>query len=274
MATASLDHRTQLVIPGQGWCPRLAPYVLATFYPDAGEAVVCQAFPGPAEAPERPPRHDGVTMDAENWERANRRARGRSRRYIVSNRLRFMWVLTFEGTGLHGPAGRVECMAAVADLMRKLRAAAGPLPYWYSPELHPDGHGWHCNLFVPRWLKHSLVRDLWGRGHVWVKDWAADSRVAGRPFIEQLRAGASYGAKYAAKDWDAVHLAGGAHRYERAEGFEPRQVVAEVRSVEDGVALALAYLGGPGRVWRSSDDPEWSGPSCAVVFAGRPARSP
>lgn len=202
------------------------------------------------------------------WARANARARSRSRRYIVHNRLRYMWVVTYEGGGLHGPDGRAQAMADLAKFARKLRKRYGALPYWYSPELHPDGHGWHANVFVPRRMRHSDVERLWGRGFVWVKDWTRDTRVAGQTFVEKLRAGASYGAKYAAKDWDAVQLAGGAHRYERAEGFDPVPTLAEVPSVADGVRLAADHLGGHHRVWWSSEDESWAGPPCAVVTAG------
>jgi hypothetical protein len=116
---------------------------------------------------------------ARNHERATKRAIGASRRYLVANRLRYMWVLTFEGDGLHGPEGRAETMLQVAAFAERLTAATGRQPYWYSPELHPGGHGWHVNFFLGRRIKHARLQQLWGHGHVWVKDWATDSRVRG-----------------------------------------------------------------------------------------------
>lgn len=232
--------------------------------------MVCTVFP-PLDRPlDDVPADPPPPDDVANWERANRRARVRSRRYIVHNRLRFMWVLTLEGEGLHGAEGRAEVMELVAQFVRRFRARFGDQPYWFSPELHPGGHGWHVNLFVGRRFPWSEVEKLWGHGYVWAKDWTRDDRVRGASFVEKLRAGASYGAKYAAKDWDAVHLAGGAHRYERAEGFDPVGVLAEVRSVGEGVRLALAHLGGACRVWWSADADDWQGPPCAVVTAGLP----
>jgi hypothetical protein len=230
-------------------------------------------FPRPPLDPDQPRPAPAEVEPGVLWERANQRARSRSRRYIVRNRLRFMWVLTFDGAGLHGSAGRAECMRQVARFARKLRATFGDQPYWYSPELHPDGHGWHCNLFVRRRLAHHLVAPLWGHGFVWAKDWTRDTRVKGATFLERLRAGATYGAKYAAKDWSSEVLDGGAHRYERAQGYEPVAVLAEVGSVGAGVRLALAQLAGHGHVWWSADEDGWNGPDCAVVMVGR-ARAP
>jgi hypothetical protein len=245
----------------------LAPYVVTTLYPQCGEAVVCKVFPRADVLDDEGQAVAEPTDTAACWERANRRARTRSRRYIVSNRLRFMWVLTMEGGGLHGADGRAVMMGHVAGFVRRLRAEVGELPYWYSPELHPGGHGWHCNVFLPKFLPHALVERLWGHGHVWAKDWTRDTRVKGHSFVERLRAGASYGAKYAAKDWSDQMLDGRAHRYEIAQGYEPRAVLAEVPSVGAGLHLARLHLGHLVHVWRSADEADWDGPECAVAMA-------
>nr|CRY96364.1 hypothetical protein [uncultured prokaryote] len=234
-------------------------------YPTAGEATVCVVVPpnvdeDPLAAAERPPA-DPVAC----WQRANRRARTRSRRYIVHNRLRFMWVLTTEGAGIHGPEGRAEMMVRVAAAVRRLRAEIGPVPYWYSPEMHPGGHGWHCNLFLPRYVPRAVVERCWQGGFVWVKDWTKDTRVAGQTFVEKLRAGAEYGAKYAAKDWSTGQLVNGAHRYELAEGFEPPEVLAECRQLAEGVALAQRVMGRASVIWRSADAADWDGPACVTL---------
>jgi hypothetical protein len=183
-----------------------------------------------------------------------------------------MWVLTTGGAGWHGPDGRRECMAATAALVRKLRSHLGVDAYWFSPELHPGGHGWHVNLFIARRIPHHQVERLWGRGFVWVKDWTRDSRARGATFLERLRSGASYGAKYAAKDWSSEVLDRDAHRYELAQGHEPVALLAWCETLADGLRVAEGRLGPSVHVWRSSDVAEWDGPPCWVAFAG--SRSP
>jgi DNA-binding XRE family transcriptional regulator len=83
---------------------------------------------------------------AEPWARANGRAASKSRRYFVRNALRYMWVLTLAS----GQYERAVLMAQVSEFARRLRVALDgrAFPYWYSPELHPGGHGWHVNFFV------------------------------------------------------------------------------------------------------------------------------
>ena len=58
-------------------------------------------------------------------------------------------------------------MALVAEFARRLRIDLGTsVAYWYSPELHPGGHGWHVNLFIAGRLDHARVGELWGHGFV------------------------------------------------------------------------------------------------------------
>jgi hypothetical protein len=158
--------------------------------------------------------------EALKWEIANGRARARSRRYFVANQLRYMWVLTFRPPGVHD---RAEAMAMVSEFARSLRSGlvGERFPYWYSPELHPGGHGWHVNLFVPMRLDHGAMRDTWGHGHVWVTDFAREPRgprgeALGlcRTPTEGWRRAARYGCKYAQKDWSPEQIGPGNHRYE------------------------------------------------------------
>lgn len=246
----SLDLRTEL------------PHWKAVVYPEAGEATLCLVFPasGEAPAPEDLPEEERARR---NHERATRRALVASRRYMVANRLRFMWVLTFESS-LIGPDGRRECMQEVAQFADRLRQRTGALPYWYSPELHPGGHGWHVNFFVGRRLRHADVEELWGHGFVWVKDWVRDSRVrsAQVTFVGALRLAAQYGCKYAAKDWSEEVLASGAHRYEVAQGYAPAAHSMRADSVRGALRFAASFFGGrlPDSVWRSSESEGWDGP--------------
>jgi hypothetical protein len=182
---------------------------------------------------------------------------------MVANRLRYMWVLTF-ATGLHGADGRRECMRQVAQFAERLRGDVGRIVYWYSPELHPGGHGWHVNFFVARRLAHSHVERMWGHGFVWVKDWVQDTRVRvqGVTFVEALRLAAQYGCKYASKDWSEEVLAGGAHRYEVAQGFKPKAVSMRADSVGSALRFAASFFGGrhPDSIWCSSESADWDGP--------------
>ena len=262
----SLDHRTELVAPPHH-SGRVSPYVAVTIYPTAGEATLGLVTPQRIDLVEAEPKRGDDLAPEAHWERANRRARGVSRRYMVHNRLRYMWVLTYRGDGQHGPDGRRQAMAHVAQLVRQLRAVWGDFPYWYSPELHPGGHGWHVNFFVARRFPHRSVERTWHHGFVWVTDWAKDKRASDRTLVERIRRGAAYGAKYASKDWDAEQLAGHQHRYERAEGYDPPTIVAECRTIEDGIAVAVSQLGAPTFIWRSSDEIDWAGPPCAWVCA-------
>lgn len=158
---------------------------LVRITPDAGEACIVRRSPRVAD--ELPPDGEVVLDDqAEAWraernhERATRRATSESRRYIVGNRLHVMWVLTIGGEGLHGVEGRRVIMRMTAGLVRALRTELGEaFPYWFSPELHPSGHGWHVNLFVGRRFDHGRVKALWqelgGGFEVRFKDWTQDS---------------------------------------------------------------------------------------------------
>jgi hypothetical protein len=207
-----------------------------------------------------------------NWKIANSRARGRSRRYFVVNRLRFMWVLTFR----EPPAERSEVMALVAEFARRLRNDVGAsVPYWYSPELHPGGHGWHVNLFVPGRLEHAQIANLWGHGFVWVTDFErSPNGPKGEPLglcrtpREGWRRAAQYGCKYAQKDWEPGAIGPRNHRYEIAQGFSPVperywlnhdteawELVAEL--VPEGEWGNLA-------VWDSNDTDEWNRPPIAT----------
>ena len=130
-------------------------------------------------------------------------------------------------------------------------------------ELHPGGHGWHVNLFVGARLRHDVVAGLWGHGFVWVKDWATDSRVKEHELsvMGAIRLSALYGCKYAAKDWSEEVLAGGAHRYEVAQGFQPAKLSERYASHADAMRAVIECFGRPpDRTSWSGDKPDWEGP--------------
>ena len=213
--------------------------------------------------------------------RANGRAASTMTDYMVHNRLTKMWVLTFKDEGLHGVEGRKEAMRRTAAFVRRMRRdffKGKPFPYVYSPELHPSGHGWHVNLFVPNVFMHkgSLQRS-WTHGNVWFTDFERDKVVkhsgrrigavkAGRSTGGTTRAArkaASYASKYASKDWATDEIGHGAHRYERAEGFPVPEQRMRVRTFEDFAALVRAHpaCGQVYTEWAMDSDTDgWCGP--------------
>jgi hypothetical protein len=213
-------------------------------------------------------------------QRANARAASEMSDFMVHNRLVKMWVLTFANE-LQGITGRAEAMRLTALFMRRLRRTFfrdKPFPYVYSPELHPDGHGWHVNVFLRDTFinKHQFQR-LWGHGNVWFTDFTKDrfASYTGRK-IGAVRAGASssgsaraarkaavYASKYASKDWAVQNIGKGAHRYERAEGFGVPELRFRVRTFSD-FATALRQHPAVGSIfveWNmAKDSPGWMGP--------------
>lgn len=204
-----------------------------------------------------------------HWHIANGRAGTRSRRYFVTNRLRYMWVLTFKGERFD----RRQVMSDVGDFARRLRVLHGgeKFPYWYSPELHPGGHGWHVNFFISYRVEHALIESLWDKGFVWVTDFATSMKgPKGEPLglcrtpREGLRRAASYGCKYAQKDWSPEHVGALSHRYEVAQGFAPERRFGWIDGPLEAEALIQTLVPAEDqrwmRRWNSDDEPEWNRP--------------
>lgn len=204
---------------------------------------------------------DADVRAAANWERSNRRASSDSRRYFVRNSLRYMWVLTYRGSGLHDVAGRQQAMTDVASFVRRLRSYLGDKDfcYWASPELHPGGHGWHVNFFVADRLPHAEIERIWGRGFVWAEDFMKGRAGTKR---QRLRAAATYGCKYAGKDWSREMLQPGTRRYTAAEGYSPAFVSRSVTSRWAGFCELVALADGemPAVHVRSEDCSSYEGP--------------
>lgn len=215
----------------------------------------------------------------DSWARTNGQAASRSRRYFVANKLRYMWVLTYDPERV-SEASRQErgvAMRSAGALVRRLRRELGcSRPYWYSPELHPGGHGWHVNLFVADWLDHTVLGRLWGLGFVWVTDFATDPRAPhGEPLglcrtpQESWRRASRYGCKYAQKDWSREHVGVRSHRYEVGQNFTPHPVRRWVNSKREALELVRSSLpvgaGETLEVWDSEDAERWNRPP-AVVF--------
>lgn len=188
---------------------------------------------------------------------AARRARAKVRRYCAANRLNRLGTLTYAGAGNHSP---VALRADVADFFRGLRRVVGePFPYLWAPEWHPGGHGLHAHFAGGRWIAQGHIKRAWGRGHVHIK--LLGDLPVGSGTLGEARLAARYLAKYVGKNLDAGGQPAGLHRYEVAQGFQPRAVSIGGSSADDVIEWAETYMGEPAkRVWRSRDEEAWDGP--------------
>jgi hypothetical protein len=66
-----------------------------------------------------------------------------------------LWILTFA----QRRDDRRDVLAEVAAFADRLRVSNNGerSPYWYSPELHPGGYGWHVNFFIPFRFNHERI---------------------------------------------------------------------------------------------------------------------
>ena len=82
--------------------------------------------------------------------------------------------------------------------------------------------------------------------------------------LGEARIGARYLGKYLTKG--GADTPGGLHRYEVAEGFQPRAVPLVAATADGALARASERMGQrPARVWRSSEVAEW--PWAGAVWA-------
>jgi hypothetical protein len=197
---------------------------------------------------------------------AVRRARSKIRRYGVASRLNRLGTLTYAGEGCHDAR---QLRDDVAVFFKGLRPAlgGGAVPYVWVPEWHPGGHGLHVHFAVGRYVRQSLIRGVWGRGHVHIK--LIGDLPVGSGSLEEARVAARYLCKYVGKGLDDNRRRAGLHRYEVAQGFQPDRVVLRGRSEEDVLGQASEQMGGPPEtVWRSSGVEGWHGPpACWAAWA-------
>jgi hypothetical protein len=223
-----------------------------TLYPEAAEGggAFRSGMQTAVAGPEGSPRDAAQAV-------ALRRARGKLRRYCAANRLNRLGTLTYAGTGCHDPAA---LRSDVGGFFRELRRSLGePFPYLWVPEWHPRGHGLHLHFAVGRFVRQRLIRDTWGRGHVHIK--LLGNLPIGSGTRGEARLAARYLSKYVGKDLGAEGQPSGLHRYEVAQGFQPRGVVLDGASADAVLAWCESYMGAPPeRVWRSRDQIDWAGP--------------
>ena len=238
---ASLDHRTKLA-RGR-W--RIA------LYPDAGEASA--VFQGTAAVSRSFDVHRPTTGPDPS---ADRRARRQIRRYCAANRLVYLWPATYAPTD-DGRLDPRRVRADIREFFRRLRRVIGrAFPYLLVIEWHKTGHGQHVQFAVAEYMAHPTVRDVWGHGIVWVS--GPRGRTGPDATLAEARRVARYVAKYVAKEAAA---AGGLHRYEVAQGFQPRCRVLYAATADGALLAAADEMGGPPtRKWESRSDAEWAGP--------------
>lgn len=226
-----------------------------TLYTGAGEA-------GGAFVPAGARRHAtglrGAAVDPERARvEAARRAGGKVRRYCAENGLNRLGTLTYAGAGCHDEDALRE---HVGGFFRAVRAGLGgqQLPYLWVPEWHKTGHGLHVHFAVGRYVPRHLIEQAWGRGFVHIK-LLSDLPVGSTSWQESRRA-ARYLSKYVTK---SMSTAGGSgrHRYDLAQGFQPRGLLLRGTSPHDVIRQARALMGSaPSYTWTSAETKGWQGP--------------
>jgi hypothetical protein len=184
------------------------------------------------------------------------------RRYCAANGLNRLGTLTYAGEGCHDPR---RLRGDVAAFFRGLRSRLGGegLPYVWVPEWHKTGHGLHAHFVVGRFVPRRLIEQAWGRGFVHIKQ--INGLPVGSTRRDEARAAAGYLAKYVTKTFH--DSAGGLHRYEVAQGYQPRAVRFTGTCSAELLDQACAVMDArPARSWSSRDTPGWEGPP-AVWFA-------
>jgi hypothetical protein len=199
----------------------------------------------------------------ERSERTARRARGRVRRWCVSNKATRLLSLTYRGDGQRSFAG---VQLDIARFRRRMRAAHPTVALLTTAEWHPGSpgkpsHGWHVHVLASRYVAKGELAALWGLGFVDVRK--IRSTEGGKA---AARAAARYVAKYLGKDQDGGERPPGAHAYEVTQGTQP--MALRVSGVGyGGVYAGLAALM-PGPIayqWSSEGSEGWLGPPTAFL---------
>lgn len=185
---------------------------------------------------------------------AERRARGKVRRYCAANGLNRLGTLTYR-VGCHDPR---LVRGDIGRFFRGLRRGVGDrFAYLWVPELHKTGHGWHVHFAVGRFVPRGLIEEAWGHGFVHIK--LIQGVPIGGGVRAEARVAARYLSKYLGKDLSG---AGGLNRYDLAQGFQPKREGIEGRTEAEVLGVASERMGGPPAfVWRSATQEGWRGPS-------------
>ena len=137
---------------------------------------------------------------------------------------------------------RRRCGATLADFFRRLRGAVGePFPYLWVPEWHTGGHGLHVHFAVGRFIATGRIDAAWGRGFVHIK-LLGDLPVGSGTLGEARRPRGT--CRSTSARTSAPAAAGGLHRYEVAQGFQPRGIDSR-RDGRQGARLGRGVHGRP-----------------------------
>lgn len=233
---------------------------LLSVSPEAGEAGGCFV-----PRRKRPSSGGGIPNPERSRQEAARRARGRLRRYCAANRLNRLGTLTYAPPFCTDPS---QVRRDVGVFFRELRDATGgePFPYIWVPEFHADGSRFHLHFAVGRFIKRSLIEDSWGHGYVSIK--LLGDLPVGSGRLAEARRAAQYLGKYVSKSFEDTRIPR-RHRYDVAQGFQPKRVQVWGSSAVEVIEEASAMFGGalPDHMWRSSDAEDWQGPPAVWVRA-------
>jgi len=215
-------------------------------------------------------RHRGEPGDAADPLRsgmaAGSRARGKIRRYCVANRTNRFWTLTYQGSGCHDP---VQLRSDLGELFRGVRDELGgkKFPYLWVPEWHKTDHGLHAHFVCNQYIHRSVIERVWQAvpGHGFVKGKLIGDLGVGSGTVDEARKAAGYIGKYMTKDLDEKRILG-LHRYDVAQGFQPRKVTVTGPKLEEAVRRASELMGGFPTYRSTSDEwPDWTGPSAVFL---------
>ncbi len=120
---------------------------------------------------------------------------------------------------------------------------------------------------MAEYIRRSLVERVWqeipGHGFVYAK--LIGDLPVGYQAVDEARVCARYIAKYMNKSFDEKR-AMGLHRYDLAQGFQPRKVTVPGPKLEDAVARACELMGGgPATYTKSTEWPDWTGPDAVAL---------
>ncbi|MBF6558314.1 MAG: hypothetical protein IVW52_19615 [Acidimicrobiales bacterium] len=188
------------------------------------------------------------------------------RRYCASNRTNRFWTLTYDGQGCHDP---LVLRSDLAGFFPSLRSSLGgkPFPYLWVPEWHKTDHGLHAHFVCAQYIRRSLIESVWQQvpGHGYVYGKLIGDLPVGSAAVDEARIAARYIAKYMNKDFDEKR-AMGLHRYDLAQGFQPRKVTVPGPTLEEAVMRACELMGGsPSRFSTSEQWRDWAGPSAVAM---------